>query len=339
MLGSCIALLSSNQAFGITDDDGWPEYPDTSKAIAEAAEAQQGSISAVEIEEETNVNAGFKGSKKHLNKPHKAMHVSGKKNTTSKTESLVKDIAENGPLNVKKDQYRLWSSVFSTNENITAPHPARHWLLGVLFGFQYDNKKDKYTIGSFCGFHFGKTRSKIHTETGDNIKGHSLGIFGSYGAWVGGCLDAMFYKLRSMFDSARFHTLGILTSDKKVNNNTLKLQASHLVKVPGNVWSVRFNLGHAYVEDITSAYTEKRAGAVHLKSSSVTNKTCEALAGIGLRWNKQGEEWRTRVTGVYQLGREYYQTTSGARISDMNDYNGTFNFNRTLKPQTIHHAI
>ncbi|PIZ32321.1 MAG: hypothetical protein COY39_05835 [Alphaproteobacteria bacterium CG_4_10_14_0_8_um_filter_37_21] len=298
------------------------------------------SKASVEVNTE-HLRDAFRGSKYSKNKgfslftPRK---ISKKEDNITKAQSVLKAIGENGPMELKTDQYRLWVAPFSSQTNVTGESASRDWLLGILSGFQYDNKKYKYTLGTFVGLHVGNNRSKVTKENGDNITGASLGIYGSYGAWEGGRIDAMFMHNPNKISTSRLTTQGLAKSDKDLNLNTLNLQTSHVFKIPGDIWSVRLNLGHVYTEDKTSGYTERGAGAANFRKSSETGKSYEALAGVGVRWNNSGEEWRTRITGVYEIGKEYSKTGSGSRISVGNNFSTTLNVQNSAKGEVAHYA-
>lgn len=279
----------------------------------------------------------FKSAKAHLNRPSsliKLLSSSKKQDNVTKAQSIFKAISDTGPMDISNDRYRLWVAPFSDHVNSTGSSASREWTLGVLSGFQYDSLENSYTIGGIVGFHFGHQRSKFIKENGTNLTGTSVGMYGSYGAWKGGRIDAVVMHLRNKLSSSRLTIQGLAKSEKDLNINVVNLQTSHVFKLPDDQWSVRFSIGNAYVEDKTSAYTERGAGNQNMRHSGASSKSSEVIGGVGLRWNLQGETWRNRITGLYELGKEYSKTGSTSRVSFGNNFSNSITSRNTEKAQT-----
>lgn len=295
----------------------------------------------IELPRDYVVKNGFRGKKQHLEKPFDFLQSNKmltKEDNASRAQSVLKAVHDNGPLQLTKEQYRVWLCPYSSQKHIRGEDASRYWLLGSLVGFQFDDMKNSYTAGTFLEFHIGNARSKITAENGDNIRGVGLAFFGSYGAWDGGRLDALFMHNRNKISSNRLTTQGLAKSNKNLDISVLDLQTSHLVKIPGDVWSVRFNIGNTFTHEKTGRYTEWGAGNQNIRRNSVISKDAEIFGGIGVRWNNRDEKWRTRVTGVYEIGKEYYKKGSTSKVSFGDNFSSTFASPNSNKKEVIQYA-
>ncbi|MDP2193190.1 MAG: autotransporter outer membrane beta-barrel domain-containing protein [Alphaproteobacteria bacterium] len=240
----------------------------------------------------------------------------------SRTESIFKALAENGPVSVSSDQYRVWISPFTHHSNSTGEMAGREWLMGSLVGVEYRDLKNKYTIGLLGGGNFGHAREKGRSENGANFTGIDMGAYASYGAWEGGRIDATYVRSINDITQSRMTDINrIAKNNHKMTIDMIDAQTSHVFKLPGDQWSVRLNAGHFYTHEDSDGYTE--TGALHRnrRISATKGRTYEVYGGLGLRWNCRGEVWRTRVTAVYEYGKEYKKTRSTVRRSHGSSFN------------------
>jgi hypothetical protein len=245
----------------------------------------------------------------------KPVQLGRNQNTLSRTENILKAIADNGPINLKTDEGRVWIAPFTNLNNSTGESAGRDWMLGSLIGAEYRDLTRNYTIGIMGGANFGHSRDKGVKENGSSFTGVNGGCYGSYGAWKGGRFDAMYLRSVNFLTESRLTDIGrIARNQHKLTVDIVDLQTSHVFKFPDN-WSLRFNLGHTYTHDNTDGYTETGAAHRNKRISSHTGRTYEAYTGVGLRWDLRGKEWRTRITGVYEYGQEYKKKGSAIKIS------------------------
>lgn len=246
----------------------------------------------------------------------KPVQLGRNQNTLSRTENILKAIADNGPVSVKTDQGRVWISPFTNLSNSTGETAGRDWILGSLMGAEYRDLKMGYTIGVMGGANFGHSREKEIKENGASFTGVNGGLYASYGAWEGGRVDGMYLRSVNYLTESRMTDIGrIARNQHKLTVDMIDLQTSHVFKLPDDQWSLRFNAGHTYTHDNTGGYTETGAAHRNKRISSHTGRTYEAYGGVGLRWSCRGKEWRTRITGLYEYGQEYKKKASTVKTS------------------------
>ena len=127
----------------------------------------------------------------------------------------------------------------------------------------------------------------------------------------------------------------IARNEHKLTVDMNDLQTSHVFKMPGDQWSVRLNIGHTYTHNETNGYTETGAAHRNKRFSSSRGRTYESFSGVGVRWNYRGEECRTRITGLYEYGKEYIKHGSTVKTSHGSALNvHTFATNKPTKDKT-----
>ena len=269
----------------------------------------------------------------------KPAQLARNQSTVSRAESILKAIADKGPVDLSSDQYRIWVSPFTNMNNTKGKNAGRDWILGSLVGVEYRDLKSKYAIGLIGGANFGHTRQKAIKENGSGFTGINMGLYGSYGAWEGGRVDLMYMRSLNFLTGSRMTDIGrIARNTHKLEINMLDVQTSHLIKIPGNEWSVRFNIGHTYTHDKSDGYTETGAAHRNKRIGVKKGRSYEAFGGIGVRWNYRGEEWRTRITGLYEYGHEYKKHSSIVKTSHGTAFNvHTFAREKANKDRT-HYA-
>lgn len=230
---------------------------------------------------------------------------------SNNSQALKKDewfrvAEENGPMEISNEEYRVWISPYNSKHTKRASKASPSEITrlnAALIGSEMRSKKGAYTVGLLAGLGKGDLKTK-KTRNKSDINMTTLGFYHSKGLWKGGRYDLTGFQNIYKLDNTRDGGSYLARGNNKVTNYTVDLQGSHVHHFD-KIWSVRGNVGNTYLNNYATGYTE-RGGSTNNRYGASRDTSSEGYGGVGVRWNKSGEAWRTRITATYELGHTYY---------------------------------
>ncbi|HCU06641.1 MAG TPA: hypothetical protein DIC42_03555 [Holosporales bacterium] len=225
-------------------------------------------------------------------------------------QTLIEMLEKNHSFTRENRGNKFWVVPFSRFSQGRDSTAKRGKALGVLTGIESSFFQEFLTLGIMGGLTSLEEKFSLGDLQNTQSKIVSFGPYASYGIWEGGRLDLMYLYSRGQAENreiiSRLGTTGLYHHEYTTNSNIFDMQMSHLFRLfDEKVWSLRLNIGHTY-SDSSNKYDKNFLNYLpHAKSQLLSCYNKEIYGGVGLRFNHKTNDYRLRITGLYEYGETY----------------------------------
>jgi|GEM_PF-3521088 len=250
----------------------------------------------------------------------------GERESTLSMDSILRALADDGPIVADKTNHRLWaSSYYMQGASGSKNNKSRDYHEGIVIGFEHRPHNKSWTLGFTASGGVGKQilPYRLDQKTKVNSKVSSLGFYHTLGFLENGSYSLVVNGILGHNTSERWGnpTPGFIYR-ANAKYTTKALSGSFMTAwkfVIQEDFSIRPDLGISMDINKRSGYTENSdfGGAARYLQSYAPQKSnsWEPYGGIGFRKKWKTENYEFKLTGVYEEGYSLRDTTSVIKVN------------------------
>jgi hypothetical protein len=225
-------------------------------------------------------------------------------------QTLIETLERNHSFVRENRGNKFWLVPFSRFSQGRDSTAKRGKVFGALTGIESSFFQEFLTLGIMGGLTSLEEKFSLGDLQNTQSKIVSFGPYASYGIWEGGRLDLMYLYSRGQAENreiiSRLGTTRLYHHEYTTSSNIFDVQMSHLFRLfEKKIWSLRLNIGHTY-SDLSNKYDQNFLNSLpHAKSQMLSCYNKEIYGGVGLRFNHKTNDYRLRITGLYEYGETY----------------------------------
>jgi uncharacterized protein YhjY with autotransporter beta-barrel domain len=251
---------------------------------------------------------------------------------TDRLQAPPHNFGQAGSYIKSSNQYHVWAGPYYTQgrtESFANQSALRDRQESVTIGAEKRSLVKQWTIGMMTGIGRGSTVEPQNNNTHISSKSSFVGIYHSKGFLNHARYDVGLTAIFNENHSQRSTNLNSNTTPvlalANYGSRTLltNFETSYRFKLSQQT-SLRPNLGFAYNENKHYAYQESNAGANNLSYPQIRNHSKEVYVGIGLRHAWKVNQFKYKLTGIWEHGYEMTNTSNTQTVYKMSSPESSF---------------